>query len=73
MDSLITANSKFCFDLFQKISKDDYQKNIFFCPLSISAALGMVRLGARNDSAHQIDKVQIQGSESVPNTRLAKA
>ncbi|XP_020930953.1 serpin B12 [Sus scrofa] len=57
MDSLITANSKFCFDLFQKISKDDYQKNIFFCPLSISAALGMVRLGARNDSAHQIDKV----------------
>ncbi|XP_016078992.1 PREDICTED: serpin B12 isoform X2 [Miniopterus natalensis] len=57
MDSLIAANSKFCFDLFQEISKNDGAKNIFFCPLSLSAALGMVRLGARSDSAHQIDQV----------------
>ncbi|CAK6447708.1 unnamed protein product [Pipistrellus nathusii] len=57
MDSLIAANSKFCFDLFQEISKNDGAKNIFFCPLSLSAALGMVRLGARSDSAHQIDRV----------------
>ncbi|KAL2777949.1 serpin B12 isoform 1 [Daubentonia madagascariensis] len=57
MDVLVAANTKFCFDLFHKISKDDYHKNIFFCPLSLSAALGMVRLGARNDSAHQIDEV----------------
>ncbi|XP_017722555.1 PREDICTED: serpin B12 isoform X2 [Rhinopithecus bieti] len=57
MDSLVAANTKFCFDLFQEISKDDHQKNIFFSPLSLSAALGMVRLGARNDSAHQIDEV----------------
>ncbi|KAM7124877.1 serpin B12 isoform 1-T2 [Molossus nigricans] len=56
MDSLIAANSKFCFDLFQEISKNDDSKNIFFCPLSISAALGMVRLGARSDSAQQIDQ-----------------
>ncbi|XP_006756885.1 PREDICTED: serpin B12 [Myotis davidii] len=57
MDSLIAANSKFSFDLFQEISKNDGAKNIFFCPLSLSAALGMVRLGARNDSAQQIDRV----------------
>ncbi|PNJ64355.1 SERPINB12 isoform 1 [Pongo abelii] len=57
MDSLVAANTKFCFDLFQEISKDDRHKNIFFSPLSLSAALGMVRLGARNDSAHQIDEV----------------
>ncbi|XP_041505260.1 serpin B12 isoform X1 [Microtus oregoni] len=57
MDSLIAANSKFCFDFFQKISKDDIHKNIFVCPLSLSAAFGMVRLGARGDSAHQIDEV----------------
>ncbi|XP_012500734.1 PREDICTED: serpin B12 isoform X2 [Propithecus coquereli] len=57
MDSLVAANTKFCFDLFHKISRGDYHKNIFFCPLSLSAALGMVRLGARNDSAHQIDEV----------------
>ncbi|KAM7228982.1 hypothetical protein CapIbe_020270 [Capra ibex] len=57
MDSLIAANTKFCFDLFQKISRDDCRKNIFFCPLSLSAALGMVRLGARSGSARQIDQV----------------
>uniref|UniRef100_A0A8C2PJ75 Serpin domain-containing protein n=1 Tax=Capra hircus TaxID=9925 RepID=A0A8C2PJ75_CAPHI len=57
MDSLIAANTKFCFDLFQKISTDDCRKNIFFCPLSLSAALGMVRLGARSGSARQIDQV----------------
>ncbi|XP_014583363.2 serpin B12 isoform X1 [Equus caballus] len=57
MDSLVAANTKFCFDLFQEIIKDDYHKNIFFCPLSLSAALGMVRLGARSDSARQIDQV----------------
>ncbi|XP_025853353.2 serpin B12 [Vulpes vulpes] len=57
MDSLVAANTKFCFDLFQEISKDDHHKNIFFCPLSLSAALGMVRLGARSDSAEQIDQV----------------
>ncbi|XP_022369535.1 serpin B12 isoform X2 [Enhydra lutris kenyoni] len=57
MDSLVAANTKFCFDLFQEISKDDPHKNIFFCPLSLSAALGMVRLGARSESAQQIDQV----------------
>lgn len=57
MDSLIVANTKFCLDLFQEISKSDRHKNIFFCPLSLSAALGMVRLGARCDSARQIDQV----------------
>ncbi|XP_017498059.3 serpin B12 [Manis javanica] len=57
MESLIAANSKFCFDFFQEISKGDCHRNIFFCPLSLSAALGMVRLGARSDSARQIDQV----------------
>ncbi|XP_003995287.1 serpin B12 [Felis catus] len=57
MDSLVAANTKFGFDLFQEISKDDHHKNFFFCPLSLSAALGMVRLGARSDSAQQIDQV----------------
>ncbi|MBZ3887146.1 Serpin B12 [Sciurus carolinensis] len=57
MDSLVAANTKFCIDLFQEISKDEGHKNIFFCPLSLSAALGMVHLGARNDSARQIDEV----------------
>ncbi|EHB08563.1 Serpin B12 [Heterocephalus glaber] len=62
MDSLVVANNKFCFDFFQAISKDDDHKNIFFCPLSLSAAFGMIRLGARNDSAHQIDEVVVFSS-----------
>lgn len=60
MDSLVAANNKFCFDFFQEISKDDAHKNIFVCPLSLSAAFGMVRLGARGDSAQQIDEVRIE-------------
>ncbi|XP_049638038.1 serpin B12 [Suncus etruscus] len=57
MNSLVEANTKFCFDLFQEIRKNHEDKNIFFCPLSVSAALSMVRLGARRDSAQQIDQV----------------
>ncbi|XP_040120194.1 serpin B12 [Oryx dammah] len=79
MDSLIAANTKFCFDLFQKISTDDCRKNIFFCPLSLSAALGMVRLGARSGSARQIDQVlhfnefsQNKGSEPDPCLKKAE-
>ncbi|XP_051003163.1 serpin B12 [Acomys russatus] len=57
MDSLIAANNKFCFDFFQEVSKDDIHKNILVCPLSVSAAFGMVCLGARGDSARQINEV----------------
>nr|XP_015842697.1 serpin B12 isoform X2 [Peromyscus maniculatus bairdii] len=77
MDSLIEANSKFCFDFFQEISKGDIHKNIFVCPLSLSAAFGMVRLGARGDSARQIDEVlhfnELSKSESKdPNDSCSK-
>ncbi|XP_076991413.1 serpin B12 [Tamandua tetradactyla] len=77
MDSLIAANTKFCFDLFQEISKGDRHKNMFFCPLSISAAFGMVRLGARSGSAHQIDKVlhfnEFSQSESKEHSPCLKS
>ncbi|XP_036732686.2 serpin B12 [Manis pentadactyla] len=78
MESLIVANSKFCFDFFQEISKGDCHRNIFFCPLSLSAALGMVRLGARSDSARQIDQVlhfselsqnESKGHDSCPKSK----
>lgn len=66
MDSLIAANTNFCLRLFQEISKNDGHKNIFFCPLSLSAALSMVLLGARGDSARQIDQVLVH-CQSHPN------
>nr|BAB29496.1 unnamed protein product [Mus musculus] len=69
MDSLTAANNKFCFDFFREISKDDAHKNIFVCPLSLSAAFGMVRLGARGDSAHQIDEALHFNELSRMNTK----
>lgn len=65
MNSLIAANTKFCFDLFQEISKNDGHKNIF-CPLSLSAALGMVRLG---DHVH-IRSTRCGPSHSKSNLRV---
>ncbi|XP_072461631.1 serpin B12 [Notamacropus eugenii] len=57
MDSLVTANTKFCLDFFQELSKVDEQANIFICPLSISAAFGMISLGAKGSTADQISEV----------------
>ncbi|XP_012581283.1 PREDICTED: serpin B12 isoform X2 [Condylura cristata] len=73
MESLVAANTKFCFDFFQEISKTHFNKNVFYSPLSLSAAIAMVRLGAKSDSAQQIDQVlhfdefsQNQGDERDP-------
>ncbi|XP_036598164.1 serpin B12 isoform X2 [Trichosurus vulpecula] len=57
MDSLVTANTKFCLDFFQELSKGDEPANIFICPLSISAAFGMISLGAKRSTADQINEV----------------
>ncbi|XP_074055528.1 serpin B12 [Macrotis lagotis] len=57
MDSLVTANTKFCLDLFQELCKDDAPTNIFICPLSISVAFGMISLGAKSSTADQINEV----------------
>nr|XP_009488887.1 PREDICTED: serpin B10-like [Pelecanus crispus] len=43
--SLSSANTKFCLDFFKEQSKVKRNENIFFSPLSISAALSMVQLG----------------------------
>jgi serpin B len=43
---LVSANSKFAFDLFRELSAEDMNKNIFISPLSISTALAMTYNGA---------------------------
>ncbi|KAG6925595.1 serpin B3-like, partial [Chelydra serpentina] len=48
---------KFCLDFFEVLSKHFPSDNIIYSPLSISAALGMVLLGARGNSATQIETV----------------
>ncbi|XP_050183679.1 serpin B11-like [Myiozetetes cayanensis] len=57
MCSLSAANAKFCLDFFRELSKRKRNENIFFSPLSLSAAFGMVVLGARGNTLEQIEKV----------------
>ncbi|XP_063182106.1 serpin B4-like isoform X2 [Chroicocephalus ridibundus] len=57
MCSLSAANAKFCLDFFRELSKIKRNENIFFSPLSLSAAFGMVVLGARGNTLKQIEEV----------------
>ncbi|XP_010185220.1 PREDICTED: leukocyte elastase inhibitor-like [Mesitornis unicolor] len=57
MGSISAANAKFCVDFFKELSKVKRNENIFFSPLSISAALSMVQLGARGNTAEEMAKV----------------
>ncbi|XP_030905536.2 serpin B4-like isoform X2 [Melopsittacus undulatus] len=72
MCSLSAANAKFCLYLFRELSKGERNKNIFFSPLSLSAAFGMVVLGARGNTLEQIEKVfhfsEVLRSTSQGNT-----
>ncbi|KFO70539.1 Serpin B11 [Cuculus canorus] len=58
MCSLSAANAKFCLEFFRELSKRKRNENIFFSPLSLSAAFGMVVLGARGNTLKQIEKVE---------------
>ncbi|GCB82447.1 hypothetical protein scyTo_0021613, partial [Scyliorhinus torazame] len=57
MDSLTAANTRFVTDLFKKISEGRSNESIFLSPLSISAALAMVYLGAKNNTADEMAEV----------------
>ncbi|XP_064908628.1 serpin B11-like isoform X5 [Columba livia] len=67
MCSLSAANAKFCLDFFRELSKRKRNENIFFSPLSLSAAFGMVVLGARGSTLEEIEKV-FHFSEVSSNT-----
>uniref|UniRef100_UPI0037E79601 leukocyte elastase inhibitor-like isoform X2 n=1 Tax=Semicossyphus pulcher TaxID=241346 RepID=UPI0037E79601 len=53
---LAEANTTFFLDLFKKLSDEDKTANMFLSPLSISAALAMVMLGASGNTAAQMSK-----------------
>ena len=57
MDTLSTANTEFCLDVFKELNSNNVGDNIFFSPLSLLYALSMVLLGARGNSAEQMEKV----------------
>ncbi|XP_014699266.2 serpin B11 isoform X1 [Equus asinus] len=57
MDSLSRANVEFCLDMFKELNSNNAGDNIFFSPLSLLYALSMILLGARGNSAEQMEKV----------------
>ncbi|NP_001279104.1 leukocyte elastase inhibitor-like [Callorhinchus milii] len=57
MDPLGVANTNFALELFKELTKADQSGNVFVSPLSISAALAMLYLGAKGETAAQMAKV----------------
>ncbi|XP_051871732.1 leukocyte elastase inhibitor-like [Pristis pectinata] len=56
MEELSKANYHFTLDLFRELIERNQAGNIFFSPFSITTALAMVYLGAKNNTASQMAK-----------------
>uniref|UniRef100_A0A673LNF7 Leukocyte elastase inhibitor n=1 Tax=Sinocyclocheilus rhinocerous TaxID=307959 RepID=A0A673LNF7_9TELE len=54
MERLSAANTRFSLNLFKKISEGNASKNVFYSPISISSALAMVSLGAKENTVEQM-------------------
>jgi serpin B len=64
--SVVTANTKFGFNLFDEIRKTEQDKNIFISPFSISVALAMTLNGASGETEQAMtDTLQLQGLDSA--------
>ncbi|XP_026351735.1 serpin B4-like isoform X2 [Ursus maritimus] len=68
MNSLSAANTRFAFDLFQQFKTSKKDDNIFYSPLSISSALAMTYLGAKENTALEMEKV-LHFNEATENTK----
>ena len=63
--SVITANTKFGFNLFNEIRKTEQDENIFISPFSISVALAMTLNGAAGETEQAMTQtLQLQGLDS---------
>lgn len=59
MESVSAANTHFSLNVFQKISEGNPSTNVFYSPLSVSAALSMLSLGAAGNTAAQMCQVMM--------------
>ncbi|KAM6298916.1 leukocyte elastase inhibitor A-like [Aegotheles albertisi] len=57
MASISGPINEFCLDLYNKLNRNAEDTNIIFSPMSISSSLALVSLGAKNNTAAQIEKV----------------
>ena len=53
---IVRATNRFAWELYTDLSKTKAGKNVFLSPASISLALGMIHLGAKNATLTQMDK-----------------
>lgn len=68
MNSLSAGNTHFAFDLFQQLKRSKKDDNIFYSPLSISSALAMTYLGAKENTAFEIGEVGwVSASYTLPS------
>ncbi|KAK0154669.1 Leukocyte elastase inhibitor [Merluccius polli] len=65
MAALGSTNAVFALDMFRCLSQASPSGNVFFSPLSVSSALAMVYLGAKGDTASQMQKTLSFSSEDV--------
>lgn len=64
MEHLSAAQTRFALNLFQKIRDGNASGNVFYSPLSISAALSMLSLGAGGNTASQMTRVSLTSSRT---------
>ena len=63
--NIVTANTRFGFDLFDEIRQTEQDKNIFISPLSVSIALAMTLNGASGDTEQAMtNTLQLQTLDS---------
>uniref|UniRef100_A0A8C9L717 Serpin family B member 11 (gene/pseudogene) n=1 Tax=Pavo cristatus TaxID=9049 RepID=A0A8C9L717_PAVCR len=63
MGSISRMITEFCLDLYNKVNRTTEGQNIVFSPMSICTSLGLILLGARNNTAAQIEKVILSKQE----------
>jgi len=56
-DDIVKGNTEFALNLYQQLSKNNPEKNLFFSPFSISQIMAITYAGTRKNTEKQIQKV----------------
>lgn len=72
-DSITKGNIAFALSVFKKLADANQAADVFFSPFSISAALAMVMLGARGNTATQMSEVQQAAHGGVKRATFSSA
>ncbi|GIY88726.1 uncharacterized serpin-like protein TK1782 [Caerostris darwini] len=73
VQKLALANNELAFNLHRKLAASSSSDNVFFSPLSISSAMGMLFYGARGDTAEELRKVLGYEKADLPDELVHEA